>query len=247
MIKDQNIEALREVWDSSTPNFSNKKSLDVKQVNILISDIFSVGDYYFYVVDFSSFPKLNLSFVDQSVVRFFGVDKEKFTFEDVIRNVHPEDIDFCVSCEKVVMEFVTNLSPEDLPFYKYSYSFRVKNKSGKYKVIQHQAIIISAGENGTIAHALNVHTDISHITSSPSRLMSFLGLNGRQSSTGIDPFDPSFDTRNNPLTNREREILNFLERGVHLQGCGGNTRYFGTHNYFAPPIHVKKTRCCQHN
>jgi DNA-binding CsgD family transcriptional regulator len=213
----ENITALKGVWNIFTPNFSNnKKTLEPVKLEKIIRDIFSIGDYYYYTVDFSSFPALSLSYVDDSVVRFFGIEKDVFTFDDVVNSVHRDDLDFIVACEKVIMFFVGKyIKAEDIQHYKFSYSFRVQDANGEYQIIQHQAMIISIGEDGTIAHSINVHTNIGHITSTPTRLMSFLGINGRPSYTCIDPYNPTFDNEgHNVLTTKELEIIDLLSRGL---------------------------------
>ncbi len=211
-----NVKAIYRVWNDSTSNYAAKKTpLEVIRFEKLVADLFSVGPYYYYVIDFTSFPALNLSYIDSTVEDFYGVSINDFTLDHILQKIHPDDIDYVTACEKSNLIFVTkHKNSRELLNYKFSQTFRIKNKHNEYKYIQHQSVVISLGENGTLGHVINVHSDISHIVQTPPKVMSILGLNGRSSYIGIDPYNPSFDNKKlNPLTPRELEILKLLSRG----------------------------------
>jgi DNA-binding CsgD family transcriptional regulator len=210
------LENYSQVWNDSIVNFSKSTSLERLTIEKLIGDLFTVGDYYFYVIDFSSFPSLLLSYVDESAVLFFGIDKEKLTFDHVVQNIHPDDIGFCLACEQIVMKFITKqVNPEELLHYKFSYSFRIKNQLGKYRIRQHQAIAIALTSDGKLAHVINVHTDIGHITRTPNKVVSIIGLNGRPSYLSIDPLQDTLETKEeNLLSKRELEVIKHISNSI---------------------------------
>lgn len=208
-----NVQAMNSVWKSFESNFGAVSTpLDKPMLDKYLGDLFCVGDFYYYVIDFSSFPDLRLSYIDQTAMDFHGLSKDEFTLQKVISAVHEEDMPFCSACEEVVMSFFHQLAKGELLNYKTSYTLRIKDQSGQYQYMQHQGIPIAVDEAGGMTHAINVHTNISHIKQESGGMMSLLGLNGRESFVGIDPFNPNFES-GNPLTDREREVLDYLSRG----------------------------------
>jgi len=214
----ENVRALNKVWRNSSEIFTNKKTeLSINNFEDLIGSVFCSWPFYYYVIDFSDLPARNLSYVHPSVKDFFGISIDKFTLDDVVSRVHPDDLDFVVASEKLVMSFIENkITAEDLPYYKFSYSIRVKNVQEKYVHIQHQALTISMGQDGKLGHAINVHTDISHITLTSNRTVSIFGLEGRPSFIGIDPFNPDLDNTEKAklFSPRELEILRLAASGL---------------------------------
>ncbi|MFT6846080.1 MAG: DNA-binding CsgD family transcriptional regulator [Flavobacteriales bacterium] len=212
----KNLGTFNQVWDASVVNFSQGQVLEPIKIEQLIGNLFSLGDFYYYVIDFSSFPVLSLSFVDISTELFFGISKETLKFDDIVSNIHPDDIEFCLACEQVVMGFVANeIKPEDLPHYKFTFAFRIKNKLGEYRYIQRHSTAISISSDGKLTHSLNVHTDIGHITRAPTKVVSIIGFNGRPSYPSIDPLSPSFNSEEiNILTKRELEIIKLISNGL---------------------------------
>ena len=203
---------MNSVWDDYKSNFGNDTSLlDQPKLNKYLGDLFSVGEFYYYVIDFSSFPDLRLSYIDKSALVYHGVNEEIFSLNHVLSAVHEDDMPFCFTCEQVIMDFFAGLEYGEILNYKTSYTLRIKDHTNRYRDIQHSGIPISIDSNGGMTHTLNVHTDVSHIKQHSADTMSLLGLNGSPSYIGIDPFNPSSNNRN-PLSDREREVLDFLAR-----------------------------------
>lgn len=212
-----NISALDKIWSNSIAGFSQKKAeLTYERFDELLGSVFCAGPFYYYVIDWTAYPAHSLSYVDDSTESFFGIGKNELSLEYVVNQVHPDDMDFVVACENLVMNFVQNeAQPEDLPFYKFTFAIRIKNKYDKYVLIQHQAMAISVTKDGKINHAINVHTDISHITSVSPRTFSIIGLSGRPSYMNIDPFCEEVTTgdQEEPFTSRELEIIRLSASG----------------------------------
>ena len=208
-------EEIHEVWNTLERNFSSEQSgLDITQLQDLRDSIFCPGPYYYYIVDFST---RECSYVHESITDFFGIPTTDFSFERIIDGIHPDDVPFAVECEKVVHEFLyKRIRPEDITSYKVNYCIRIKNKEDEYKMISHQALTLSTDEDNKIAHVLNIHTDVSHLFSANNKKISFLGMNGRPSIYGIDPFNPEFEGEEPALlfSKREIDIIKLIADGL---------------------------------
>jgi DNA-binding NarL/FixJ family response regulator len=82
---------------------------------------------------------------------------------------------------------------------------------------------LSIDEKGRLGKTFCVHSDISHITTTNNRKVSFLGLNGEPSYTNIDVYQDSLDFLEEDktnLTSRELEILRFLAEGKTASEIG---------------------------
>lgn len=215
--KNDNFAAIDKIWKKLDSKISNSKNeLSPQRFDELIGSIFCAGPYYYYVIDWTAYPDHSLSYVDDSVIDFFGIPKEDMSLNHVVGQVHPDDMDFVLACERLVIDFVQNLKqPLDLTFYKFSNSMRIKNKHDQYILIQHQAMVISSTEEGKINHAINVHTDISHITMVSPRTLSIIGLSGRPSYMNLDPFNSILEQEDfkQLFTSRELEIIRLSATG----------------------------------
>lgn len=208
------VSKLNAVWHSFKHNFGTENTnVNEKVLEHYLDDLFSVGETYFYVIDFSSFPKLRLSYIHPSTTKYHGIEEKEFTLNHVLSAVHADDMPFCIACEEVIMKFFAGLDTGEMQHYKTSYTLRIKDRFGNYRYIQHQGISIALDQAGRMAHALNVHTDVSHIKQESCGTMSLLGMNGRPSYIGIDPFNPSLEEEN-PLTPSEHNLLELLAKGL---------------------------------
>src|SRR5690606_6103939 len=96
--------------------------------------------------------------------------------------------------------------------YKSGYCIRFKVADGSYKLFFHQGLQLTLDGHGGIAKALNIHTDISHITSVNNYKLSIISLNGEPSYTDIDVLTP-LSEKNTVFTRRETEILKMVAEG----------------------------------
>jgi len=107
------------------------------------------------------------------------------------------------------MDFFYNQIPIDkIPFYKSTYTFRIKDGNGGWKTILHQALPLQVAVNGKIHHSLSIHSDITFLNVSPDDRISFIGING----------EPSFYARttnpNNFLQSKAEFEISIREREV---------------------------------
>ncbi len=205
---------LKQIWFDSKGEISNTDSTLPKELfDNQIGKIFSLGNYYYYILNFSNLPDVRMEYRNESLSRFFGVPPEEMSLELLMSRIHPDDIPFIKQAESFVLEAIHKKYKKNLLHFKNSYSFRVKDKNSTYKLIHHQSTIIKIDDKGNFSHSINVHTDISHITTVNPRTVSLFGFDGMPSYMGVDPYDGNFFESTPFFSEREAEIIRLFSSG----------------------------------
>jgi DNA-binding NarL/FixJ family response regulator len=211
------IGLMHKVWDGLV--IVNRQSTKMPQMNFddIISSIFSAGPFYFYIIDFYN---MGISNISSGFEAAHGVKPNLVTnINDVLALVHPDDMDFVARAEKKAFDFIYNsLGVDKITRYKISYNFRFKTAKGDYKMYNHQSLILTVDDNGNFIKSLNIHTDISHISSKNNERVSLIGLAGEPSYLNMRVFD-SLDRKQDSdsehkFSNREIEIIRLLAKGL---------------------------------
>lgn len=223
---------LENVWKKSE-GFLSKPNEDVtissEQLKHLVNRSISVGPYYYYGLDFREFPKVTMFAKNSSLTDFFGIEYDDMSLELLFARIHPDDISFIQKCEELINRLILDVYRTDLLDFKASYSFRIKDKTEKYKLILHQMIPLEIDSKGNFTTSINIHTNIEHITTHNPRTISLFGFNGLPSFINIDPFEKFEATASLQIfTNREIEILRFIASG-HTASQIADTLHLSVH------------------
>lgn len=204
------INKLKIVWDTGKKTATQKTILPEINFNTIISNIVSLGPYYSYIIDFFDG---SISHISPSIQDIHGFDPQTVTLDDIIKSIHPEDMNFVAKAEEDNINFLFNtIGKEHVLHYKTNYSFRSKMKNGKYALLNHQAILLTLDDNGRFGKSLNIHTVINHITTTNSFTFSLIGLQGYPSYTDIKVCkDINLFTS---FSNREIEIIALIYKGL---------------------------------
>lgn len=207
-------ELLHSVWDNSS-EFITKTDVDAEKVDLneLIASTFSNGPFYFYIIDF--FDR-KIKYITPSVKDIHGLEPEHTTFQDILDQIHPDDMSFVAKAEATMMDmFYTTLGIEKYKKYKMSYCFRFRTSDGSYQLFNHQAILLTTDEKGRGAKSLNIHTNISHLTSENNYQVSAIGMFGEPSYLNIGLKDNfALPKATDPLfSKREVEIIRLMSAG----------------------------------
>lgn len=208
-----NLQKLKPTWFDSQKVTKQSTTFPEIDFSNYTSSIFSLGPFYYYVVDFFD---MSLSNISSGISKVHDLDAEKVTFSDIIETVHPDDLGFVSNAEKAIIDFFYNkIGNKKLLSYKISYSFRSKMKNGEYGLLNHQSIQLTLDENGGFAKAINIHTDISHLSKENNNTFSLISLDDDVSYMNM-PVALPLD-RSSEFTKREIEIIKLL--------AGGKTSY----------------------
>ena len=224
------IQKLHDVW----VNYRNKAAHNTLQPIITFEDlnnaIISTGSFYFYVIDFAD---MSISDISPSIYEIHDFKVGNVVFDDILKTLHPDDIDFISKTEAAFAKyFYENIGQDKLLKYKMNYCFRAKMRNGEYELLNHQALLLTLDEKGGYGKSLNIHTCISHLTNSNTYKFSLIDLNGEQSYMNLS-HETGF-LKEATFTKRETEILKLMS-----EGCSNSEI---AHKLFISELTVKKHR-----
>ncbi len=205
----QQQNSLKQLWKTENKTAKQSTILPIINFNETINSLMNIGPFYFYVVDFYD---MSISCVSSSIQDFYDLDPETVTFNDILKTIHPDDLNFVTKAEKINIKYLYNiLGKDNILNYKSNYSFRSKLKNGEYCLLNHQAIVLTTDDKGGFGKCLNIHTNISHITNKNNYTCSLIGLNGKPSiidlKVSLSTDDEAF------FSKREIEIIKLVSKG----------------------------------
>lgn len=150
-------------------------------------------------------------FVSDNIPKLYGVDSRRLFVDghrQVIELIHPDDIDYGLLVRKKIYSILSSFSNEEKMNYKAIHEMRVRNLRGEYIRIIEQEQVIELDKTGNIWLMLSViDVDASHESEIiKSHLYNF--------KTGEQIFIDLSDTLDEPLTNRELEVLRLMKQGL---------------------------------
>lgn len=208
---------MHKVWDEIV--IANRKPTVQPNINFdeIIGSVIATGPFYCYVIDFYDMSISNISSGFHSA---HGIEPDKIkTISDILALIHPDDMEFVSKAEKKVLTFMYDvLKPENFTRYKGAYNFRFKKADGSYGLFNHQSLVLTTDENGNFIKSLNIHTDISHITTKNNYKISLLGLMGEPSYVNIDVLDKKTKpSSGNFFSKRETEVVCLMAAGYQTK------------------------------
>lgn len=203
--------ALNNVWDRYSLVLRNDyKDVSIPSVERYLADIFALGPYYYYVLNVTD---STLSNFHPDILPLHGLKEYPVHLKEIIDLIHPEDLPFVMEAEAWTIETILKIGFEHQLHLKTGYCFRMQVAENKYELFHHQAIHTAKDENDKLIQALNIHTNISHITTINNYIATVSGISPRddfyQKTFRIEKIEEKLGER---LTKRELEILVLLTR-----------------------------------
>lgn len=204
---------LLDVWNAYPETLHNtSQSLDsAPPVEQLIGDMFAMGEFYYYAINVSNSTIIN---PHPNLLKMHGLRKHPKHLKEVIDLIHPDDIDFVVEAEKMTIEKMQEIGFEHQKNLKCSYCFRMKTSRGNYEMFHHQSLHIKKDKDGRLLQAVNIHTNIHHITQKNPYTVLVTGIGGRNDFHQMQYRENKIiECPPVQLTKRETEILSLLALG----------------------------------
>jgi len=197
------------VWKNIMRNtVATDKAVDLKLYKKIL-DLFHVGRYYYYFVDWQ---KMEIIYISPEIETILGHPAALVDAPFFMSLIHPDDQPVYLNHEAAVVDFLQQLPTDKVVKYKMSYDFRIKTANGDYIRVLQQAIALQCDENNNLLLTLGVHTDISHLKKNNTSVLSYLGLEGEPSYIDVSA-KKLYKPANSLFTEREKEIIHFLLKG----------------------------------
>lgn len=207
------IQKVYDSWDElSLLKTDQPTSLSKIRFDEIMSNLFTSGPFAYFVIDFYD---MQISHVSSTFEDMFGLSAEGLTMNDILKLLHPDDIAFVAKAEELSANILYNtIGREKATRYKTNYCFRAKTADGSYQLFLHQAIALTTDENGRFGKALNILTNIEHLTTKNNYKLSMVGMLGEPSYLNIDVHVHSLPASSNtPFTKREIELIRLIAAG----------------------------------
>ena len=203
------LEEAQKIWNKLKLKGSVRNRTFDFELKKKFLDFFQVGDSYYYIIDIQHDKFIHIS---DTVERVLGYKKDLMTVSFLMSIVHPDDRHSFLNSSNAAIDFFKKLPREKITKYKYNKDFRLKTAGGAYIRILQQVLILSYDNDNNALRVFGVHTDISHLKTDNTSVMSFIGLEGEPSYINVQPkeiYKPSKEI----FTKREKEVIRHLLSG----------------------------------
>lgn len=202
---------LNDIWDNH-PEATCNKFVDAKPILFedLLGQIFTSGPFYYYTINVTN---STITHYNDEILNMHGLKKLPIHLKDVIDLIHPEDIEFVREAENWTLVKMKELGYEHQLNLKNGYCFRMKVADGTYQLFHHQAIHTQKDSLGRLIQAINIHTNIHHITQRNNYVATISGIGERKDfhQFHFQPKEPYKLTER--LTKRELEVTIMVSKG----------------------------------
>ncbi len=218
---EKDFNSIAEYWKSAySSKISGSEKYDFPAHFRKMAGLMAPGKSYYYIVNFHN---LELELLSDSIKEFVDVAPSKVDMRLLLSLALPEEISMIQQKEHVIQAFFTGfLNQDEVMDYKVIYTYRMKDSSGKERLMLHQATILSTTSEGRFVHVFSIHTDISHLAVSSTDCVSFVHLKGGKDYLNVCTKAGTFDPQKlrpdcdlkELLSSREVEIVQKMAEGL---------------------------------
>jgi Response regulator containing a CheY-like receiver domain and an HTH DNA-binding domain len=207
------IQKVYSAWDElATLKTNQPTQLTRIRINEIMGNLFTSGPFAYFVIDFFD---MQISHVSSTFEDMFGLSADGLTMNDILGLLHPDDVAFVAKAEELSAHILYNtIGKEKALRYKTNYCFRARVADGSYQLFLHQAIALTTDEHGRFGKALNILTNIQHLTTKNNYKLSMVGIMGEPSYLNIDVNVDNLPASSGPpFTKREIELIRLIAAG----------------------------------
>lgn len=205
------IDKMLKVWDKVQSEINGPVPDARIALDELLSSIFAIGPCYYYLIYLQD---MRISDVSSGFGDIHGIPPQQVNHIDQIFSlIHPEDVDFVARAEERALLHILEKGMERVTRYKVSYNVRFKVADGTYKLFNHQSLVLSIDQHNNAVKSVNIHTDISHITSKNNYKWSAIGLASEPSYLNLDVDAGGEQDNAKKFSKRELEVMRLIAEG----------------------------------
>lgn len=203
---------LSDLWNNY-PEMVTDRNPKKSTINLgqFLSEMLALGPFYYYVIHVDDY---GVSHIHENILRIHGASVYPTTLKQIMDYIHPDDIDFVIEAEKATFLKMQEIGFDHHNLFKTSYCFRMQIATGEYHLFHHQTFHLAKDEQGRVTTALNIHTDINHITNVNNKIVLVSEINRNNGYHQIDLSLRNARSISPQLSKREMQILNLLVQGL---------------------------------
>lgn len=168
---------LLKIWESHSDYMEHETSVyKLPSIKKIIAEVLTVGQHYFYTLHIKD---STLSNHHPNLVTMHGLRTPPQHLGEIIDLIHPDDISFVQEAELMTIEKIKEIGFQHMMHLKSSYCFRMRTASGAYEMFHHQSLHTLKSEEGRLLEAVNIHTNIQHLTGKNNYYVVVSGVGGR--------------------------------------------------------------------
>lgn len=137
-----------------------------------------------------------------------GFSTNDFTIDQLIADIHPDDLEYFMKCEELNLEFTNKLLFAEHFNYIMSYSYRRKTASGNYIQIVQECQALEVNNSGHLVKTLVTHKKLDNIRPIDDKDRKIFD---KMKGVFVD------DNNRYNLSNRELEIISLIKQGMNSQ------------------------------
>ncbi|MEZ0450718.1 LuxR C-terminal-related transcriptional regulator [Sphingobacterium thalpophilum] len=205
---------LSDLWEN-TPIAVAGETIEYKEMPLgkYLAEMLSIGPFYYYVINVAD---NSIHQIHENLLPILGAKAYPKTVKDIIDYIHPNDLEFVFEAEKATLVKMESMGFGKGRLFRTSYCFRMRTADGSYRLFHHQGIHLGQNDAGRITTALNIHTDIHHITDINNKLVLIKAI-GERDYCQVDLSQTTAKRQPPELSRREMEILRLLAQGFTSQ------------------------------
>jgi len=203
---------LSDLWNNYpemvTDHHATKATVNIGQ---FISELLALGPFYYYVIHIDDY---SLTHIHENLLHIHGAPAYPTTLKQIMDYIHPDDIGFVVEAENATLLKMQEIGFDRQNLFKTSYCFRMLTATGDYHLFHHQGYHLAKDGEGRVTAALNIHTDIAHITDVNNKIVLVSEIKGSSGYHQIDLSSRESQSLPPKLSKREMQLLNLLAQGL---------------------------------
>lgn len=203
------VKNLVNIWEHIPKIETDQVNLSPEEALQKHLDVLALGDH-FYI--FFQTKTAEMEMIHPNLEKVLGYKIEEFNLSLLMSIIHPDDIAYFAHYEQCAVSFFSQLAPDEIAKYKFSYDYRIKTKEGIYKRFVQQTIPLYYYPDGG-AKTLSILTDISHFQLKDTPKLSFIGMNGAPSYYNIHLQEAYKLPQPKLFSKKELEILALIVKG----------------------------------
>lgn len=216
MKQDNDINIHPRLWFHDPVPSSGNEPFGMLNMVDTVASLFSIGPFYYYLVDADS---SQLMYVSNGITSVLGLMPHEFTPERLQQIIHPEDKALIDEKAALADHFYTRVIPTvDIPHYKSSHLIRLQHSNGRYKTILHQTKLLNHHHKRS-PQCIHIHTDISYLKVRQDHKISFIGEHRPNYHFDVahEECKEVSDSLETIFTKKELHILKLLAQGKTSQ------------------------------